>query len=65
MPYYPDQLVVIDEDGKPHEASPAYIKKILALKAPDLLKEYKQEENPREKREEYLRELNNYLKTKK
>jgi hypothetical protein len=61
----PDQLVIIDEDGKPHEASPNYIKKILALKAPDLLKVYKQEEDPRAKREEYLRELNNYLKTKK
>jgi hypothetical protein len=60
----PDQLVVIDEEGNSNEASPHYIKKILAEKYPDLLTQYKQEESPREKRQEYLRELNNYLKSK-
>lgn len=61
----PDQFVVMDENGNCYTGSPAYIKKILAEKCPDLLIKYKQEDNLREKRQEYIRELNNCLKSKK
>lgn len=61
---YSGALVLIDEEGYCRSASPHYIKQILAVKYPELLIQYKAEPDQMIKRKEYIRQLNNYLKSK-
>ncbi|MGZ4057209.1 MAG: hypothetical protein ACXVPM_20035 [Bacteroidia bacterium] len=61
----PDQLMVIDQNGKFHDGTVKYIKKILEEHYPELATKYKAEEKAREKRKEYLTLLNEYLINKK
>jgi hypothetical protein len=65
MSLIPDQLMVIDQNGKFHDGTVKYIKKILEENSPELSKKYEAEESPKEKRKEYLNTLNEFLITKK
>jgi len=60
----PDQLMIIDENGKFQDATPRYLKKVLTAKYPELAAKYEEEKEPKAKRKEYIIKLNEFIKAK-
>ncbi|MGZ6416770.1 MAG: hypothetical protein ACXVDW_21500, partial [Bacteroidia bacterium] len=61
MALIPDQLMVIDQEGKFHDGTVKFVKKTLEEKAPELYKEYDASDDQKQKRKQYLDKLNELL----